>query len=177
MHRVSEIIGKTVVSAETGDRLGSIADALVDQGRVVALVLGGGLLGKEHVLPFRDIQTLGGDTVLARTGSGMMDPREWRKAGTETARSSALRGKPVVTTGGRRLGHINDLLVDAQTGAFEELEVSSGGLRSRRTRLRASTQIRIGADAVVVPEDALEHADDADAAATPDPRSSSGSST
>ena len=152
MRRVSEIIGKTVVSAETGDRLGSISDALLDENRIVALVLGGGLLAKEHVLPFRDVQKLGGDTVLARTGTGMMGPREWRKAEAgASARSSALRGKPVVTTAGRRVGHVNDLLVDDETGAFEELEISSGGLRSRRTRLRASSEIRIGTDAVVVP--------------------------
>lgn len=177
MRRVSEVIGKTVVSADTGDRLGSVSDALIDEGRVVALVVGGGLLAKEHVLPFRDIQTLGGDAVLARTSAGMLGAREWRKSGPETARLSALRGKAVVTTAGRRLGEVSDLAVDEQTGAFEVLEVTSGGLRSRRSRLRASSQIRIGTDAVVVPEDAIEPTDDSDAALNPTSRSSSDSNT
>ena len=160
MRRISEVIGKTVVSADTGDRLGGVSDALIDDVSVVALVIGGGLLAKEHVLPFRDVQTLGGDAVLARTGSGMVGPKEWRTSGPETSRSSALRGRAVVTTGGTRLGEVSDVLIDDRTGAFEAFEVSSGGLRSRRSTLRASSQIRIGADAVVVPEDALEAADE-----------------
>ena len=177
MHRVSQIVGKTVVSAETGDRLGSVSDALIDEGRVVALVIGGGLLAREHVLPFQDVKTLGGDTVLARTGSGMIKPAEWRKSGTEAARSSALRGRPVVTTAGQRLGQMNDLLIDDQTGAVEELEVATGGLRNRHMRLRASSEIRIGADAVVVPEGALEQPGDSDTAPAPVSRSSTDSGT
>ena len=72
MHRVSEIIGKPIVSAETGDRLGNVSDALLADGgvNVVAIVLGGGLLGKERVLPFHVIQTLGGDNVLREEAAG-----------------------------------------------------------------------------------------------------------
>lgn len=86
MYRVSDIIGKTVVSAETGNRLGSVSDALVDEGaaRVVGLVLGSGVLAKEHVMPFEHVQTLGGDAVLARTDTGMLAPSEWRKSGMKT---------------------------------------------------------------------------------------------
>ena len=98
MYRVSEIIGKTVVSAESGDRLGSVSDALVEEGggRVVGLVLGSGVFAKEHVMPFHDVQTLGGDAVLARTDAGMLAPREWRKSGVKATRSSDLRGRAVV---------------------------------------------------------------------------------
>lgn len=163
MHRISDVIGKTVVSAETGDRLGSVSDTLIDEASVVGLVVGGGLLAKERVLPFRDVQTLGGDTVLARTGTGIVGPKEWRTTGPETSRSSALRGRAVVTTGGTRLGEVSDVLIDERTGAFEAFEVSSGGLRSKRSKFRASSQIRIGADAVVVPEEAIERAEERDA--------------
>jgi sporulation protein YlmC with PRC-barrel domain len=100
---VSEIIGKPIVSAETGDRLGSVSDALVEDGgvKVVALVIRSGMLAKDRVLPFRDIQTLGGDTVLARTDSGVRGPRDWHRAGVKAMRTSELTGKPVVTAGGQ----------------------------------------------------------------------------
>lgn len=165
VHRVSDIIGKPVVSAESGDRLGSVSDALVEpEGvSVVGLVVGGGVLAKEHVLPFGDIQTLGGDTVLARTHAGVVAPREWRRGGVKATRSSKLRGRPVLTAGGEKLGEVSDLLVDEHTGAFDGLEISAhqlAGLRTKRSIVRARDQIRIGRDAVVVPEAALESGDD-----------------
>lgn len=161
MHRVSEIIGKPIVSAETGDRLGSVSDALVEEGsiNVVALVVGGGLLAKERVLPFRDIQTLGGDTVLARTDSGVRSPKEWHRTGVRAIRSSELTGRSVVTVGGQRLGEVSDLLVNDRTGSFDGVEVSArhlGGLRTRRVTLPATNNLRIGPDAVVVPDEAVE---------------------
>jgi uncharacterized protein YrrD len=66
-----------------------------------------------------------------------------------------LKGRPVVTATGHRLGEISDLLVDGQTGAFDALEVASsdfGGLRTKRSQVRPGADIRIGPDAVVVPE-------------------------
>lgn len=159
MRNVSELIGKPVISVETGDKLGNVADALLADGdvRLVALVIGGGLLGKEHVLPFRDIQTLGGDTILVRSQSGVVGASEWRESGTRATRSSSLKGRPVVTATGHRLGDVSDFLIDDQTGAFDALEIAAsdfGGLRTKRSLVRPGSEIRIGPDAVVVPESA-----------------------
>ena len=164
MYRVSQVIGKSVVSAETGDRLGSVSDALIEDGgrRIVGLVLESGLLAKQHVMPFDNIQTLGGDAVLVRTDAGMVGPREWRKSGVKATRSSELRGREVITAGGERLGMVSDLLVDEETGAFGAVEVAWGhrlvGLRSRHSLVPASTDFRIGRHAVIVPDDALDRA-------------------
>jgi uncharacterized protein YrrD len=157
VRNVSELIGKPVISVETGDKLGSVADALLADGdvRLLALVIGGGLLGKEHVLPFRDIQTLGGDTILVRSQSGVVGAREWRESGVRATRSSSLKGRPVVTAAGHRLGEVSDFLIDDQTGAFDALEIAAsdfGGLRTKRSLVRPGSEIRIGPDAVVVPE-------------------------
>jgi uncharacterized protein YrrD len=167
VHRVSNIIGKTIVSAQTGNRLGSVSDALLDDGaadrvNVVGLVIGGGPLGRERVLPFQEIQTLGGDAVLARTDASARSAKEWHRSGVEAMRSSALRGKPVVTTAGQRLGQVSDLLVDDETGAFDGVEVAAQslpGLLRKRTILRATRGIRLGPDAVVVPDDSVDGAD------------------
>ena len=158
MYRLSHIIGKTVVSAETGIRLGSVSDVLLEEGRgrIVGLVLGSGLLAKEHVMPFADVQTLGRDAVLARTDAGIAGPREWRKSGVKTTRSSELRGRAVVSAAGERLGNVSDLMIDERTGAFDGLEVAWGhrlaGLRRRHSVVPASSDVRIGPDAIIVPD-------------------------
>ena len=161
MHRINGIIGKPVVSAETGNRLGSVVDALLEEGGVglVGLVIDGGLLAKEHVLPFRDVKTLGGDAVLARSTSGIVGPKEWRLTGAKAIRSSALTGRSVVTIGGHRVGALSDVLVDEKTGVLEAVEIATphfGGLRTKRAILRASEKMHIGPDAVVVPDVAID---------------------
>jgi sporulation protein YlmC with PRC-barrel domain len=162
VYRVSRIIGKIVVLAETGDRLGSVSDALLEDGgrRIVGLVLGSGLLAKQHVMPFDDVQAVGGDAVLARTDAGIVGPREWRKSGVRTMRSSELRGREVVTAGGERLGTVSDLLVNEKTGAFDAVEVAwrrrlAAGLRSRHSLVPASRDFRIGPHVVIVPDGVL----------------------
>lgn len=171
MYRVSDLIGKTVVSAETGNRLGSVSDALLEEGggRIVGLVLGSGLLAKEHVMPFEDVQTLGGDAVLARTEAGILGPQRWRESGARTTRSTELRGREVVTAGGERLGSVSDVMVNEKTGAFDAVEVAWGhrlaGLHSRHSLVRASRDLRIGPHAVVVPDGALDNDGDGSHAA------------
>lgn len=157
MRSVKGLIGKAIISVESGDRLGSISDALMDDATVslVGLVISGGVLGREHVVPFRDVQTLGGDAVLVRSASGVLGAREWRDAGGAATRSSTLKGRPVVTATGHRLGEVSDQLVDEQTGAFGALEVATadfGGLRTRHSQVRAGANIKIGPDAIVVPD-------------------------
>lgn len=157
MHRVSELIGKAIVSTETGNRLGRVSDTLLEEGgvNVVGIVVGGGLVASERVLPFPDVQTLGGDAVLARTDAGMRSSKEWHRSGIKATRSSALRGRPVVTAAGQRLGEVSDLLLNDETGAFEGLEVAEhthAGLRRKRAILRASRDLRIGPDVIVVPD-------------------------
>jgi uncharacterized protein YrrD len=172
VRNVSELMGKPVISVENGDKIGTVADALIADGDVhlLALVIGGGLLGKEQVLPFRDIQTLGGDTILIRSAEGVLGPREWRDAAPPASRSSSLKGRPVVTTDGHRLGEVNDVLVDEQTGAFAALEVVTsdlGGLRSRRSIVRPGSDIRVGPDVVVVPQSAVPTGSPEEAAGRP----------
>lgn len=166
MFRLSEMIGKTVVSTESGEKLGTISDALVDPSgvRLMGLVVGHGVLGKEQVLPLEDVQTVGRDTVLAKSDQHMMDPREWHTTQTDATRTSKIQGRPVVTGAGQRIGHVKDLLVEEGTGRFGGLEVersSMGGLRHHRSVISPPASPRIGPDAIVVPEEAVSSPADA----------------
>jgi uncharacterized protein YrrD len=157
VHRLSELVGKPVVSADTGQKLGNVSDVLVDdtQLQLTGLVLGGGMLGKDHVAPFHDIQTLGADVVIVRTASSVMDGRQWRETGTGAIRASSLNGKPVVTASGHRVGAVSDVVVN-DAGAFDGIEVGTsamGGLRTKRSVVRPSAQLKIGPDVIVIPDD------------------------
>jgi uncharacterized protein YrrD len=93
VQRVSDLMGKTIVSADTGEKLGTVSDILLDDTdtRVVGLVVRSGWMGKEQVLPREAVQTLGRDAVVARSGSGLVGAREWR-------RNEAARGVRDVDT-------------------------------------------------------------------------------
>jgi uncharacterized protein YrrD len=157
VYRISDMIGKTVVSVSTGDRVGTVSDALLEPVgvRLMGLVVREGMLSKEHVLPLSDVQTVGHDALLIRPDEHLMDPQEWREAEITATRSSAVRGRRVLMAAGEEIGHLSDFLVHEKTGAFGGPEVESqslGGLRSRRIVLRSSTSPRLGPDAIVVSE-------------------------
>jgi uncharacterized protein YrrD len=160
MHKVSELIDKPIVSADSGDRIGKVADVLLDPSsqRVVALVVAGGLLSAEQVLPYSDVQTLGTDAVVARTGAGVVGPKEWRQQAVETRRASTLNHTRVLTTSGRAVGEIRDVVLD-DDGAVDAFEVAGSSLRGllqRRSTLPSAHGVTVGADAVLVPDETVD---------------------
>lgn len=84
MQRLSELMGKAIVTADTGEKLGTVADILLedDGHRVAGVVVRSGWMGKERVLPYEGVQTLGRDAVVARSSRELMGSREWRDRAT-----------------------------------------------------------------------------------------------
>lgn len=80
IQRATELIGKTVVSADNGEKLGSVGDLLLDDAdhRLVGLVIKHGVLRAEQVLPAAAVQTYGRDALVARSGSDLIDRKTWR---------------------------------------------------------------------------------------------------
>jgi uncharacterized protein YrrD len=78
--RAKDLIGKSIVTSDTGERLGKVADLLLDEGgdRVVGLVVHHGWLKGEAVLPASAVQTLGRDAVVSRSGGELIPGREWK---------------------------------------------------------------------------------------------------
>jgi uncharacterized protein YrrD len=157
MRRLSELPGRAIVAADTGQKLGTVSDVLVDaQGRrIVGFIVGGQLLTSERVVPSENVQAVG-DAVIVRSHEGVVGAREWRDGDSDSIRSSTLKNKPVMTVGGRRLGVIKDVHVEERSGVITGYEVSGGtltGFLTRRNLLPESTDIRIGPDAVIVTEE------------------------
>ena len=78
--RVSELLGKVVVSADNGERLGTVSDVLIDETdhHLVGLVVRRGMLKSEHVLPSTAVQTFGRDAVVSRTAHDLVSAKDWK---------------------------------------------------------------------------------------------------
>jgi uncharacterized protein YrrD len=160
VHRISEVVGLPIVSGENGERIGKVADVLMDPDskQLVGLVVAGGLLASEQVLPFSDVQTLGKDAVVARTASGLVNPKEWAGRAIATRRTSTLMKKPVITDAGRELGEVRDVVVDESNGAVDGLDIAGRRFAAVVPR-RAATpgnEMVVGPDALIVPERSLD---------------------
>jgi uncharacterized protein YrrD len=154
MWKVTQLVGKSIVSGNSGERLGEVADVLLDAAshQVVGLVVAGGILTAEQVLPYAEVQTLGTDAVIARSSTGLITAKEWHAQPVVAMRTSALRKMRVLTTSGRAVGDVRDILLD-ENGMVDALEVSGAGLLRRRSTVPSSPGLTIGSDAVLIPDD------------------------
>jgi uncharacterized protein YrrD len=77
--RATDVIGRPVVSANSGRKLGVVGDLLLDDAgvEVVGLVVRHGRLTGEDVLPAASVHSLGPDAVVSRNDE-LIDGREWR---------------------------------------------------------------------------------------------------
>lgn len=151
MH-IREVLGKPVVSSDTGERAGRVADVLLDVSRrqVVGLLITDGMLSKQQVLPYGDVQTVGVDTIIARTLATLREAGEWKREGLAADRSNTVHGKAVVTAAGAHLGTVHDLVADERTGHVTAIEVSTGG-SGPPSLVHAAEDICLSNEVVVVP--------------------------
>jgi uncharacterized protein YrrD len=157
MRRVSELVGLPVVSFETGRKLASVEDILVDPERnaaVALLVEEGGWFADARVVPWDGVQSVGRDAIIVPSARAVL------RAGRHPAARRALRSGIVVTwlrvlsDDGRDLGTITDVALDERTGAIVGFEVSGGMLQDvQRGKRFVPGTARIGRQvAFIAPE-------------------------
>lgn len=75
--RLSDLADRDIIDLDSGARLGSLRDAIVDpeNGRILALIVPGrlkslGLLGREEetVIPWETVEKIGADLIFVRLG-------------------------------------------------------------------------------------------------------------
>jgi uncharacterized protein YrrD len=77
--RATDVIGRAVVSADSGKRLGIVGDLLLDDNgrQLLGLVVRHGAFRGEDVLLVESVQSLGTDAVVSRSDT-LVSAREWR---------------------------------------------------------------------------------------------------
>jgi uncharacterized protein YrrD len=155
MLRLGELVGRPVVSQDAGAKLGEVADLLVHGERVVGIVLAGGILKSEHVLPFSAVRLLGEDTVIALSATALVGPKQWSQGSVPGQRLSSTRKKQIVTTGGQTLGVVGDVYVEAsgKVAGYDVETRAFGGLVKRHAMLSADG-VTAGPHALVVSKEA-----------------------
>lgn len=150
---LSDLKGKAILSIDSGEKLGTIDDILIDVAnmRVAAIVSSfGPILNKEkRILQAGDVATWGRDAVLVKDVGTFRSEAEVTDRDKWVSTSNRLKGLSIVSTSGNKLGKVNDLMVDPD-GRIVAYRVSEGTFGSHTRDIDASTTKSIGSDAVIV---------------------------
>ena len=121
----SEVSGRKLVSTETADTVGKIADFVVDPSlpAVIAITVAKSPnLGS--ALPWSNVGAVGPDAVTVASAGAIVVPDERT---TELAdKSHSLIGKRVLSTAGVALGTLRDVDFDPATGRLAALLLDTG---------------------------------------------------
>jgi uncharacterized protein YrrD len=166
MRKGKDLIGLSVVGQSDGTQLGHVRDLIFDHetDQVLALVLSErdlfGMVAAQ-IVPWREVQSIGTDVILVPSGASrirLQDDERVRQI-AETHREAVLSGTQILTTDGKHLGTLADMVIDETTGRVEGYEVSGGfvsdTLRGKQF-LPAPPGLSIGQDAAIAPPGAAE---------------------
>ncbi|MBI2953186.1 MAG: PRC-barrel domain-containing protein [Chloroflexi bacterium] len=159
MIKGKSVIGRPVLSYDSGKRLGMVREALLEpeQRRVLAfLVDGRDWNGETRAIPFGSVKAVGRDAVIVPNEQAIVHVSEVREIEAALTSRTTITGLRMFTEDGRDIGIIEDVYFDAPTGEVKGFEVSGGLLtRVRRGRLFVPlpSSLRIGEEFVFVPSE------------------------
>lgn len=157
MLKGSELIGKLVVTYDTGERIEKVWDLIFDQNNnqlLGFLVDEGGWFSSARVIPFRSVQALGPDAIVVPSKGVVVKAKRVPEIKQILKYNNVLKGTKIMTTNGRNLGTMVDLYFDEQTGVVEGYEVSGGlfaDAYSGRSFVPAPQTLKIGEALAFVP--------------------------
>ncbi len=156
--RASEIMGLPVVTLNRGTRIYDVEDMILDPERrqVLALVVQEkSWFHSARALPFGRIHAIGPDAVIIPDGRAIIDV-DRDPVLRRLDNDQIVKGLRVLTEDGRRLGQVNDMLIDDKTGEIKGFYVSIGRVLNVTQGLRwlpADRVISMGLRVMYVPPD------------------------
>jgi uncharacterized protein YrrD len=156
MPRGIDVIGKPVITRDTGEPVGKIEDLIVDysSNQILGfLVYRGGWAGGARVLPWSPGVTVGPDAVVAPSDHEIVDANQDYRI-SNVLEHDAIIGMTVMTTDGRTLGTLVDIVFDAQSRSVQFYEITRGSLageNSGHSVVPAPVSPKIEGRAVLVP--------------------------
>ncbi len=162
MRKGSDVIGKPVVSFDTGEEFETIRDLIFDQNnnQLLGFVVDeGGWFSGARVLPLHSIQALGPDAVIVPDKRSVIPADAEPTINQILERNNILKGTKIVTTDGKDLGTLADLYFDEETGTVEGYEASGGVFADAvngKSFVPAPHTLKIGEDVAFVPPETAQ---------------------
>lgn len=153
---IGDLKGKTILSLDSGEKLGQVDDVLVDPNalRVSGLLVNrGNVLDRDtQIITMTDIDRWGRDAVLVRDANVFKPETDVHERENWLSASDKLKGLSVVSTDGERLGKIDEVLIDGngQILAFRISEGMSAGRFGEKREIPAHATQKIGDDVAIV---------------------------
>jgi len=157
MRKGSDVIGKLVVTYDTGKKIERIQDLIFDQDQnqlLGFLVQEKGLFQDAKVIPLPEVKAIGADALVVNSKVSVVEAHRIRKIKEILHYNNILKGTKILTTDGLNLGTMVDLFFDEHSGVVEGYEVSGGlfaDAYSGRSFVPASYTLKIGQDVAFVP--------------------------
>ncbi|URD53678.1 PRC-barrel domain-containing protein [Chroococcidiopsis sp. CCNUC1] len=162
MRKGSDVIGKVVVTYDTGKKIERIIDLIFDrkQNRLLGfLVEEKGLFRDAKAIPLQEVQAIGLDAIVVRSKESIIGAHRVPAIAEILRHNIVLRGTRILTTEGLDLGGLVDLFFDEHSGLVEGYEVSGGMFAdaySGRSFVPAPKALKIGCDVAFVPPETAQ---------------------
>ncbi len=151
MRKANDLIGKPIVQQDTGERIASVYNVVIDRAtqRAVALLIqSGGWLRDARVVPWNRITSIG-DVILARGDEPVIVKASDPELAGLVAQTGEITGTRIVTASGEELGTVGDVFID-DDGRVLGYEVKHGLLSLARRQFLPVAQVQtVGQDAVI----------------------------
>ncbi|GAB4185327.1 MAG: PRC-barrel domain-containing protein [Coleofasciculaceae cyanobacterium] len=162
MRKGSDVIGKVVVTYDTGKKIERVLDLIFDQERnqlLGFLVEEKGLFRDAKVIPLKEVQAIGLDAIVVHSKESVVEAHDIPAIAKILHHNNVLRGTKILTTAGLNLGELVDLFFDEHSGLVEGYEVSGGVFAdaySGRSFVPAPETLKIGYDVAFVPSETAQ---------------------
>lgn len=150
----ASLYGQTVFDLETGSELGKILDLDIDveTSKVKGLVVDKkGWFNQDLLLPIEKVEQFGTDGILI-SSKDVLTPFQ-RKSTAFVEGKTRLKGKPLLTTEGEKLGLVEDVYFMEEMGKIVGYEVTEGLLaeiKEGKKVVKTSSPLIVGEDILIV---------------------------
>lgn len=156
MYKGKDVIGKAIVSIESGEVLDTVRDVFFDarSQRVHGFLTDeGGLMSSAEMLPFESVHTIGPDGILVASANVIVKAKDVEHGIETLDEDNVAVGTKIMTEEGKDLGNINDVFFD-EHGVIEGYEVTGGifaDALSGKSFIPSLASFVVGKDVAIVP--------------------------
>jgi uncharacterized protein YrrD len=126
--KAGDVIGRQITVREGGAVIGKIRDLVVDPtGReVIGIVVAEGAFSGVRVAPWKAVQAFGPDSLVLDAAGSVVKSTAIPEIQAVLDKKDRIKGLRLLTTKGKELGKIIDVLFDETSGEVVGFELSSG---------------------------------------------------